>query len=266
MKLFKRTRAIARNGCLVLLATTACALAGTAGHDPHVWRERSWQDIESRIQYGYFTEDSRALRNLSQQLSGERSEDTLRSYYNALLAYRLTQLAVQERGAAKGTHEPDKARARELLGRCVESLDQVLAVNKDFVEGIALQAACLGMAGDIDFWRGPINGVRSSAQLKRALQLAPGNPRVLLLQALVDASRSEDKAISELKKALTAFEAERRESSHVPSWGAPEAYVLMARLYLRRGDAVSARDALERSLLLAPDFAQARRLLLHITS
>jgi Tfp pilus assembly protein PilF len=51
-----------------------------------------------------------------------------------------------------------------------------------------------------------------------------------------------------------------------PGWGAAEAYVYLGRGYLQRGDVLKARDALERALLIAPDFALARRLLTKITS
>jgi hypothetical protein len=266
----KRTRAILNNGLIGLLAAAGCALADTpALHAPH---ERSWQDIESRIQYGYFTEDAHALSNLTQQLA-TGGDDQQRGYYEALLAYRLMQLTVShDDPKPKSAPEPDKdkadkARGRALLERCVTSLDQVLAVEKDNAEGLALQSACLSMAADLDlWWHAPINGMKSGSQLRRALQLAPGNPRVLLLQAVNDVGRAGDKALDELKRAIAAFEAERHDVEHLPAWGAAEAYVLKARIYLRRGDAVTARDALEHALLLAPDYAQARRLLLQITS
>jgi Tfp pilus assembly protein PilF len=39
----------------------------------------------------------------------------------------------------------------------------------------------------------------------------------------------------------------------------------LGRGYLEQGDVVAARDALERALLLAPDYALARRLMKKIT-
>jgi Tfp pilus assembly protein PilF len=66
--------------------------------------------------------------------------------------------------------------------------------------------------------------------------------------------------------AAAAFEAERRDSEHVPGWGAAEAYVYLAKCQLDRGATLDARDALERALLIAPEFAEARRLMTRITS
>jgi Tfp pilus assembly protein PilF len=51
-----------------------------------------------------------------------------------------------------------------------------------------------------------------------------------------------------------------------PGWGAAEAYTYLGRGYLERGDVLNARDALERALLIAPDFAMAKRLLTKITT
>jgi len=52
----------------------------------------------------------------------------------------------------------------------------------------------------------------------------------------------------------------------LPGWGAADAYLYLARDLLDHGDAVGARDALEHALLLAPDYAQARRLMAKIAS
>jgi tetratricopeptide (TPR) repeat protein len=266
----KRTRALAR--CFALLAAAASAPAA-ARDTRHEAELSAWQDIESRIQYGYFTEDARALDSLRQQLPAEDAADKLKSYYTGLLAYRLIQLTVRSDETGKPVAEATKARTRELLDRCIESLDGALKIEKDFAEALALQSACRGMAADLESWRVPFAATRSGTEIKRALELEPANPRVLLLQAMVEYERSrvagektQDKALQELKKAVAGFEAERQDVDRVPGWGAADAYFLLARIYYERGDAVTARDALERALLLAPEFAQARRLLLRITS
>ena len=64
---------------------------------------------------------------------------------------------------------------------------------------------------------------------------------------------------------LSTFEVERQGVDRTPGWGAAETYAYLGRGYLEQGDVLAARDALERALLIAPDFALARRLLQKIT-
>jgi Tfp pilus assembly protein PilF len=104
--------------------------------------------------------------------------------------------------------------------------------------------------------------------MERAVKLAPRDPRVLLLEALAkgEDSKIDEKSLATLQKAAAAFETERQGVDRVPGWGAAEAYVYLGRGYLERGDVLKARDALERALLIAPDFALAKRLLTKITT
>ena len=50
-------------------------------------------------------------------------------------------------------------------------------------------------------------------------------------------------------------------ASTTPEWGAAEAYAFLGRALFDQRDAVGAREALERSLLIAPDYAFARKLM-----
>lgn len=222
--------------------------------------ETNWLDVESRIQYGYYTEDPRALAGVMQILPA--GESASKSYYAGLANYRLTQLSVAR----------DKSRAKETADACVDNLDHALKINKDFADALALQSACLDMLATLQAWRTPFASSKSGAQIEKARHLAPKNPRVLLLNAAEMYERPKtsaaerDLALSGFKNAAAAFEAERQEAEHTPGWGAAEAYVYLGRCYLDRGAALEARDALERALLIAPEFSEARRLMKKITS
>jgi len=260
------------------MALALAAMAGVAyGQDTH------WLDVESRIQYGYFTEDAHALRTLVEPLASNDAHDRLKSYYAGLLAYRQIQLAEAQANpgapaAGAGNklptpprkHDPVKSEARQMVERCVSSLERALEAQKNFADALALQSACLDRLADLGSWRAPLAGSRSASQLRKALQLAPKNPRVLLIEAIsdyehpkaADAPRSCDK----FKNTAAVFETERANVDQVPGWGAAEAYTWLGRCYLGNGEAVPARDALERALLIAPEFGQAKRLLSSITS
>ena len=128
-------------------------------------------------------------------------------------------------------------------------------------------SACLRTLANLTMLK-PLAGHKSTGQMERAAKLAPKNPRVLLVQALEngEGGKIDGAAIVKLRKAAAAFEVERQGVDQTPGWGAAETYAYLGRGYLDQGDVVNARDALERALLIAPDFALARKLLLKITS
>jgi tetratricopeptide (TPR) repeat protein len=244
-------------------ASAFAVLLAMAGGAPAA--DSPWRDLESRIQYGYYTEDAAALRSVSEVLGATDAHDKLHGYYAALEAWRLALLASQ------GTPVPG-ASGSQLAQRCVSELDGALALDGDFADGLALRAACSETPLEGGGLRAPFTGHRARKDLERALQLAPRNPRVLLVDALCDyalpAARggNKERALPKLRQAVSAFEAERSAADHLPGWGAADAWLLLARDLLDNGDLVGARDALEHALLLAPEYAQARRLMTKITA
>ncbi len=237
-------------------AAFALALASVAASTTHA-ADADWMDVEGRIQYGFYTEDARALGDVVAQLSGsEGAADPLRHYYVGLANYRLAMVVAGK----------DKNRARDAAARCVSRLEEAVSAKSDFAEGLALQSACLRTLANLTMWK-PLAGQKSTGQMERAAKLAPKDPRVLLLQALEngEGGKIDAPAIVKLRKAAAAFEAERQGMDRTPGWGAAEVYAYLGRGYLEQGDVVNARDALERALLIAPDFALARRLMLKIT-
>jgi tetratricopeptide (TPR) repeat protein len=224
--------------------------------------EVAWGDIESRIQYNFYTEDRRALQGLADALGASASQEPLRRYYAALVNYRISLLTLSGR----------RDEATDAAERCISNLDAALKLRADFPDALALQAACFGLLTTLKPLRAPLAGSKSSHQLDKALEQAPKNPRVLLLDAVGDYDRrtlyggSKVRAFVKLQKAVEAFELERRGIEPVPGWGAADAYAFLARGYLEKGDAIAARGALEHALLIAPEYALARRLLSRITS
>jgi hypothetical protein len=249
-----------RAWCLAIVA--ALLPLGASG------AETNWLDVESRIQYGYYTEDPRALASVMELLAPSESESAFRRYYAGLANYRLAQLS-----AAR-----DKGRAEEAAAACVDNLDQAVKIQKaaslqqEGADALALESACQDLLAGLEAWRAPFAASKSGTQIEQARHLDRKNPRVLLLDAVEVYERpkasaaDKDRALQGFKLAAAAFEAERRQTEHVPGWGAAEAYVYLAKCHLDRGATLDARDALERALLIAPEFAEARRLMTKITS
>lgn len=242
------------------LALLCAALAAAAHAD-----EGQWRDTESRIQYGYYTQDARALGNLAASLAAAETKDQWQGYYSALASWRLAQLGLLHPGGKA----PGVA---QLAERCVHALDEVLAQQPNFADGLALRALC----GVLPLTGGglhvPFAGHGPRKDLDRALALAPKNPRVQLLDALGDyefaapLDGNKERALGKLRRATAAFEAERGGAEALPGWGASEAYYYLGKDLLEHADPVGARDALEHALLLAPEYAQARQLMAKITS
>ncbi len=258
-----RRRGLRPHGCALCAAALAAAALGSVSFSaPRA--EVSWRDLEGRIQYSYYTEDAPALRSLAETVALDESRDRLHGYYAGLVAWRLAQLAAQGPGAVRG------ASAAHLARRCVGELNATLAAATDFAEGLALRAACLATEADTAHAGHAARGARRD--IGRALRLAARNPRVLLIDAMSDyqlapeGGGDKERALAKLRRAVAAFELERAGTEQLPGWGAAEAYLLLARDLLDHGEALGARDALEHALLIAPDYAQARRLMAQILS
>jgi len=225
--------------------------------------DEHWLDIEGQIQYSYYTEEQRALSNLAARLDSKEGAQPLQGYYAGLAYFRL----------ALSRESADKSGASQASERCVASLDQALQARADWAEALALQGACLAMLAELKPLRAPLAGPRSHTQLAHALALEPHNPRVLLLDGWLErehpgraAAAAKERGCEKFASAIAAFEAARPAAEHVPEWGPAEGYTYGAQCDFERGDAAAARDALERALLIAPDYQLARRLIARITS
>ncbi len=220
----------------------------------HFAAAADWSDVEGRIQYAWYTEDVRALRGVLASLGDGDGSDALQGYYRGFGEYRVALLSLVR----------DKEAAGSAAEACIEHLGAANEARKDFADALALQAACQALLASLKVWKAPLLAPRSQSRFDRALKLAPRNPRVLLLEALADSDR--ERAFARVQQAVAAFEAERQAVAPTPAWGAPGAYAQFARNQLDRGDVVAARGALERGLLLAPDFAAAKRPMAALTT
>ena len=126
-------------------------------------------------------------------------------------------------------------------------------------EALAIQAACEGHSRDDP--RGLVRlceqqaaahggGARSG---QSARQAHPGN--------LCAEHGRDPAAVDRWRAVVASFEAAPPSRPGKPDWGHVEALTMLGETYLQRGDPVAARDALERALVLAPDYRQAQQLL-----
>jgi tetratricopeptide (TPR) repeat protein len=233
-------------------------LAGVDAQEPDV------RDIEGRIEYAWFTEDANSLRNLIRTTEGvlPKSGDSAFTRYQLGFAhYRLGLLLADKKDAA----------AAEAFSGCIKKLDDVVEANAQFADAYALQSACYGSLAGLQTWKAVVYGPQRDSRLDKARQLAPRNPRVVLLDGLADEEKPKafggDKvrAQSKIKQAVELFEKSGEPVEGEPGWGAAEAYLYLGRGLMQAGDTLGARNALEQALIIAPEFAAARRELQHLT-
>jgi tetratricopeptide (TPR) repeat protein len=242
---------------------------------------RDWADVEGRIQYAYYTNDARALNSVLTALKpkagaeGESSEADpgTAAYFRALAHYRLAQVQTTgKKSAAKDAIDDcndEIDNAVEALPRIPPGLDELPENRLKRAEAFALGTACT-LAGR-EMSSIPFGGGRIGSRIDEAVKFEPKNPRVRLVEALALFDRAGKKveeqtaALAKLRAVTLMFEQARAQASTTPEWGAAEAYAFLGRALIDQRDAVGAREALERALLIAPDYAFARGLMSQIT-
>jgi len=239
-----------------------------------------WADIEGRIQYAYYTSDPRALNgvlvSLKPKAGGEvesGGESATRAYFRALTHYRIAQVMT----AVK------KSEAKDSIDACGDEVDDIVDSLPKLLLGVdetdenrvrraeayALGTACTLAGREMSSL--PFGGGRIGSRIDEAVLLTPKNPRVRLVEALALFERAgkdpaeKTAALQKLQLVTTMFEAARARESTTPEWGAAEAYAFLGRALFDQRDVVGAREALERSLLIAPEYEFARRLMAQIT-
>jgi tetratricopeptide (TPR) repeat protein len=258
------------------------ALACAASLAPAQGAAVDWADVEGRIQYAYYTNDARALNGVLAVLKPKASGDeaasggddaVTRSYFRALTHYRLAQvLSGSQKSQAKDAIDRcgDESDASvEALPRVPLGLDESDANRQRRAEAYALGTACT-LAGR-EMSSIPFGGGRIGSRIDEAVKLEPKNPRVRLVEALALFDRAgkdaaaRTAALGKLRSVTAMFEVARAGAATTPEWGAAEAYAFLGRALFDQRDVVGAREALERALLIAPDYAFARKLMAQIT-
>jgi hypothetical protein len=223
-----------------------------------VGRAQQGGDVEAQILYAFHVEDTNQLANVAQTLRTQmqaNGADTASRYHLAHAEYRLGLLAGElHAGNAKGA-----------FAECVEELKPILAEDGNSVESLSLQSACYSSLAAYEKLQAVLLRTRAASRLQSAAKLAPRNPRVVYLMAMGDLARSKAgseenaRALGELKLAVQLFEQTSATSVEMPGWGHAEAYLDLGRQLESRGDWLGARNWIEKSLLIAPDFKAAQR-------
>jgi hypothetical protein len=197
-------------------------------------------DLAARVHYGFYLGDARAIETAQAALA--RLPDSPEAqYYRDFAALRRAQL-----GAA--TKESADALAECAARRVADDVDKTVAA-----ETWVLVAACAFARGDER---------RREQALRFARERDDDNPRIALVAAwaaerAAGADAGRRAALAELlATTVAAFDA-WTPTIDDPDWGHAEALTAFAKNALERGETRTARDLIERALLLAPEYAVA---------
>jgi hypothetical protein len=225
------------------LTTALPAALAAAALTAHAAPSAELLDLAARVHFGYYQAEPRTLDAAGAAL--ERLADSPEvTYYRDFAALRRAQLGGADRSG------------RDRLAACA-SREAEPKLDKRFAAEIsALAAACAHVAGDA--------GRRDKA-LSLARERDDDNPRIALVEAwaMIDAA-GQDPAqrpdlAAKLSAVVEAFDA-WAPSIDDPDWGHADALLALAALAVEDGQARTARDLIERALLLVPDYRAALEL------
>ena len=215
-------------------------------------------DLQAQILYAFQAEDTNQLADLVQTLSTQVKSggaDAALRYHLAHAEYRFGLLLGKRRARD----------AEAALSDCIDQLRQLLQQDAKSVEALALQAACDADLASYKRLEAGGLGMRADDRLREAYALAPRNPRVLYLIAMQGLARSKpgspenQRAFAQLQLAAQLFDQASATSIDVPGWGHAEAYLALGMQLQARGDLLGARNWIEKSLIVAPDYKAAQK-------
>ena len=182
-------------------------------------------------------------------------------YYMALADYRIADYLL-----AAG--EENKGAASEHLKATVEHLQKATEINPQAAEAYVLLSSAYGRQIGLNPIKGMVLGRRAQKALKKAAQLAPDNPRVVLCTAIRDFNTpgmfggSKEKGLQGFQRAAELFAREEPPDPIHPVWGHSRTYAWLGLAHQDRGELALARAAFAKALAINPDFSWVKNVLL----
>ena len=178
-------------------------------------------------------------------------------YYIALTDYRIANNLL-----ARGKKNKDQASKH--LKEAAEHLEEAEDLTREDAKTIAAEVYALlssvyGRQISLSGIKGMFLGPKSGNLLKKAEQLAPDNPRVVLSAAIGDFNTpkmwggSKERALEGFQRAAYLFAREKLTDPIHPTWGHSETYAWLGMAYMDRDEEDSARAAFEKALEIDPD-------------
>lgn len=214
--------------------------------------EKSFLQYEAQLYSAVNNADKQLLLQAQtgfQKLADHKEQAMLARYYIGYADYRLSSIF----------EDMNEDQKRTYLDSAIKNLQTVTEMAPDFAEGWALLGNCYGMKATGVF-SAVRYGPKSEDAINRALELAPQNPRVVMMNGISLMHKpgmfggSVEKAINEFKEAAELFKEYDPPSNLHPDWGTAENYAWMAQAYIQQGELQQAKLAYQSALHIDPDY------------
>ncbi len=182
-------------------------------------------------------------------------------YYIALADFRIVNLLL-------GAGEKNKDAASEHLDSAVGHLKEATRIDPEAAEAYALLSSAYGRQIGLSPVKGMFIGPKAGKAIKKAMELAPDNPRVVLSAAIGDFNTprmfggNKESAMQGFQRAAELFALEKPAEPVEPVWGHSEAYAWLGLAYMDRDEREPAGMAFEKALEIDPDFGWVKYVLL----
>lgn len=207
-------------------------------------------DLAGRIEYGFYTQEPRAIDAARSGLARLPSRGALRDYYAGLAAYRAALLGAADDGRGLGT----------VLTECMERGGGAAQDEELASEAWVLIAACAALGARHEPGKSRMYQNRLRGALSQAVAADSDNPRIMVVRAWAISHRPaheeaglRDLARQHLERSVEQF-ALWSAPFGFPDWGEAEALAHLGEIHLELGEARRARDFIEQALLVAPDY------------
>lgn len=246
---------------LMLLALLLVASAPLAQAQPADSLMRQGRQLLDRGVTAGDVDAMQQARALFERVASASNDAVWAHYYIGLANYRIATRFLDR----------DEDRAEALLDDGIDHLDAAIEAQPASAEAEAhaLLSTLYGLKARGGMFSGMRYGPRADDAIAQAQQIAPDNPRVLLLHAvslLNKPSRwggDRDGAIATLDRAIQRFEAAAPSDDALPPrWGHADAYAWLGIAHLKGDDPAPARAAFEQALAVRPGYAWVESVLL----
>jgi tetratricopeptide (TPR) repeat protein len=166
--------------------------------------------------------------------------------------------------------DKDRKAAKKQCKAGIEMAARAAKLDPSLAEAHAIHAALLGVSIGLGnpMVAGMTTGPKVDAAEKRARELAPDNPRLLLIEGIGMVHRPSfvgggaDKALPRLREAIAAFERATAADSTAFDWGHDDAHAWAGQAAMKLGDPAAARTHFLRALEINPHQGWVRAILL----